>query len=227
MTSQGGSDGLEIACDRPSVRDLSRILTATSDSGGLIHSLAVEGTDPPDLAKIPASLLANTSSNIDAQIHRIRIANTNVQDVDERAFEGAGKEGWATTHLAITGSKLKSVPRAVAKVPSLRHLDLRSNAIEGIFPYTFFGRSKVSHLNLNENRLADIAENAFLGLENNLKELLLDGNAFEQFPMPAVKILKKLQVWEYISSFPATTNSFKRTIQWLQFDLTSCPFCIT
>lgn len=200
MTSQGGSDGLEIECDRPSVRDLSRILTATSDSG-LIHSLGVEGTEPPDLAKIPASLLANTSSNIDAQIHRIRIANTNVQDVDERAFEGAGKEGWATTHLAIIGSKLKSVPRAVAKVPSLRHLDLRSNVIEGIFPYTFFGRSKLSHLNLNENRLADIAENAFLGLENNLKELLLDGNAFEQFPMPAVKILKKLQVGIYLQLF--------------------------
>ena len=113
--------------------------------------------------------------------------------MDERAFEG-WKEGWGTTHLAITGSKLKSVPRAVAKLPSLRHLDLKSNVIEGIFPYTFFGRSKLSHLNLNGNRLVDIAENAFLGLENNLKELLLDGNAFEHFPMPAVKILKKLQV---------------------------------
>ena len=192
VTSQGGSDGLEIECDRPSLRDLSRILAVTS--GGLIHSLAVEGTDPPDLAKVPASVLSNSSVTVDAQIHRILIAHTNLQDVDERAFEGGKEAGWATTHLAITDSKLKSVPRAVAKVPSLRHLDLRSNVIEGIFPYTFFGRSKLSHLNLNGNRLADIAENAFLGLENCLKELLLDGNAFEQFPMPAVKILKKLQV---------------------------------
>ena len=91
----------------------------------------------------------------------------------------------------------------MAKITSLRHLDLRSNSIEGIFPYTFFGRSKLSQLNLNDNRLGDIAENAFLGLENNLKELLLDGNIFTQFPLPAVKILKKLQVSSTpIPSFP-------------------------
>ena len=42
--------------------------------------------------------------------------------------------------------------------------------------------------------MEEIAENAFLGLENNLKELRLDNNRFLQFPLSAVKILKKLQV---------------------------------
>ena len=105
---------------------------------------------------------ATTGTN---EIHRMSITNTNIQDLDERVFEvpiagvgggGVGGGGglgvvpegkvWASlTHLSLTHSKLKTVPRAVAKIPSLRHLDLQSNHIDGIFPYTFFGRSKVSH----------------------------------------------------------------------------------
>mgnify|MGYP001192716212 FL=1 len=38
-----------------------------------------------------------------------------------------------------------------------------------------------------------MAENAFLGLENTLRELNLKDNMFHSFPMSAVKILKKLQ----------------------------------
>ena len=53
---------------------------------------------------------------------------------------------------------------------------------------------QVSHLDLRDNHLEEIAENAFLGLENNLKELRLDNNRFLHFPLSAVKILKKLQV---------------------------------
>ena len=86
---------------------------------------------------------------------------------------------------------LKNVPRAVSKVPALKRLDLSQNAIEDIYAYTFFGSAKLSYLNLESNRLTSLAENAFLGLENNLRELNLKDNAFDTFPLSAVKILKK------------------------------------
>ena len=81
----------------------------------------------------------------------------------------------------------------MGKVASLRRLDLEGNRIGEIFAYTFFGPSKLSHVNLRGNSLDSLAENAFLGLEDTLRELVLGDNQFWSFPMSAVKILKKLQ----------------------------------
>ena len=53
---------------------------------------------------------------------------------------------------------------STGKVASLRRLDLEGNRIAEIFAYTFFGPSKLSHINLRGNRLDSLAENAFLGL---------------------------------------------------------------
>jgi Leucine-rich repeat (LRR) protein len=58
-------------------------------------------------------------------------------------------------------------------VAALRRLDLSNNAISEIYAYTFFGSAKLSYLNLEANRLNEMAENAFLGLENTLRELNL------------------------------------------------------
>ena len=81
----------------------------------------------------------------------------------------------------------------MSKVAALKRLDLSQNSIEDIYAYTFFGSAKLSYLNLEGNRLTTLAENAFLGLENNLRELNLKDNSFDTFPLSAVNILKKLQ----------------------------------
>ena len=115
--------------------------------------------------------------------HRLR-------DIDDQAFEGATVR---LQSLLLKNGRLTTVPRAVAKVASLKRLDLRSNLISEVLAYTFFGASKLSYLDLRDNSLSSMAENAFLGLENNLRDLVLRENNFQSFPMSAVKILKKLQ----------------------------------
>jgi Leucine-rich repeat (LRR) protein len=103
----------------------------------------------------------------------------------------------------------------VAKVASLKRLDLRSNQIAEVLAYTFFGASKLSYLDLRDNALTGMAENAFLGLENNLRDLVLRDNHFQSFPISAVKILKKLQSLDLAhNSIANIRNRFYETQFW-------------
>ena len=61
-----------------------------------------------------------------------------------------------------------------------------------LYPYSFYGAS-LAHLNLGLNSLVSLSENAFLGLEGNLKSLNLKSNMFKSFPMSAVRNLQNLE----------------------------------
>ena len=61
-----------------------------------------------------------------------------------------------------------------------------------LYPYSFYGAS-IAQLSLAENRLLSLSENAFLGLEGNLKTLNLRANIFQTFPMTAVRNLQNLE----------------------------------
>ena len=108
----------------------------------------------------------------------------------ENCFAGLER---TLTSLTIQDSKLTYIPRGINKVSTLRTLDLQGNNISELYPYSFYGAS-ITDLNLAQNKLIGLTENAFLGLEGNLKSLNLMDNRFRSFPMSAVKNLQNLEV---------------------------------
>ena len=178
------SDGLDFACSSEAgtrVQDIQAVVSAVRFA---IKTLVLTTLDPKAKV-IPERTFANGS------VYDLTIQASNLEDIEENAFEGTHQK---LHTLSIHNSpRLKIVPRAVSKVAALKRLDLSNNAISEIYAYTFFGSAKLSFLNLEANRLTTMAENAFLGLENTLRELNLKDNRFQMFPMSAVKILKKLQ----------------------------------
>ena len=184
---EAASDGLDFRCDSEAGSGgtkLSQLRAVISAARFAIKTLTVAVLDP-NVTVIPGKTFFNGS------ISQLTIESSRLTDVDDNAFEGTHQR---LHTLAIHHSlDLKNVPRAVSKVAALKRLDLSQNAIEDIYAYTFFGSAKLSYLNLEGNSLSVLAENAFLGLENNLRELNLKDNSFDSFPLSAVKILKKLQ----------------------------------
>lgn len=174
--------GLNFDCTSASLND---ILAALSSSKGTIWGVNINDM-LPEVRVLPDRMFMNGT------VAELTIKGSSLEEVHDNAFEGA--TATRLHSLTIRSSKLSSVPRAVAKVSALKRLDLESNRIHDIYAYTFFGPSKLSYLNLKNNLLESMAENAFLGLENNLRELSLDENSFTAFPLSAVKILKKLQI---------------------------------
>lgn len=122
-------------------------------------------------------------------INNLGVVRSSVKDLDEEFF--AGVEHSLVT-LSLQHCKLTYVPRGINKITSLKSLDLQGNNISELYPYSFYGAS-IAHLNLAHNILITLSENAFLGLEGNLKSLNLKGNMFKSFPMSAVRNLQNLE----------------------------------
>ena len=93
-------------------------------------------------------------------VFELQIDGSALEDMKENAFEGTT----TSLHtLSLHNGKLTSVPRAIGKISSLKRLSLQSNKIVDIYAYAFFSQSKLSYLNLKDNNLETMAENAFLG----------------------------------------------------------------
>ena len=150
---------------------------------GNIRGLYSEG-ETQFTKKIPfSSLIRNVS------ISNFGVIRSFIKDIDEEFF--AGVESSLVT-LSLQYSKLTYVPRGINKITSLKSLDLQGNNISELYPYSFYGAS-IAHLSLGHNVLITLSENAFLGLEGNLKSLNLKSNLFKTFPMSAVRNLQNLE----------------------------------
>ena len=137
----------------------------------------------PSLTHLPAWLFYNIS------LSNLAVVRSHIKDVDEDLFAGVEH---SLISLTFQQSKLTYVPRGVNKITSLKSLDLRGNNISELYPYSFYGAS-IAQLSLADNSLLSLSENAFLGLEGNLKTLNLRGNIFQTFPMTAVRNLQSLE----------------------------------
>jgi Leucine-rich repeat (LRR) protein len=147
-----------------------------------LHSLSLSSLGP-ELTLLPGWLFSNLS------VAELSVSRTGIKDVDESTFSGMER---SLTRLAIQHSRLTYVPRGINKVASLRSLDLEGNNITELYPYSFYGAS-ITGLSLAANRLSSLTENAFLGLEGNLRSLNLRGNNIRNFPSSAVKNLQNLE----------------------------------
>lgn len=131
--------------------DIRAVLSASRFA---VKTIAAKNLDP-NVTILPEKIFKNGS------VLELQIDGSALQDMKENAFEGT------TTRLqtlTLHNGKLTSVPRAVGKISSLKRLSLQSNRIQDIYAYAFFSQSKLSYLNLKDNKLETMAENAFLGM---------------------------------------------------------------
>ena len=171
--------GLSILCQQTDQAGIVRVRNSIRHH---IASLKLYDLSP-SLTHLPAWLFYNIS------LSNLAVARSHIKDVDEDLFVGVEH---SLITLSFQHSKLTYVPRGINKITSLKSLDLKGNNISELYPYSFYGAS-IAHLSLAENCLLSLSENAFLGLEGNLKSLNLRGNIFQTFPMTAVRNLQNLE----------------------------------
>ena len=111
----------------------------------------------PNVTTLPEKTFENGS------VTELQIDGSSLEDMKENAFEGTVT---SLQTLTLHNGKLTSLPRAVGKISSLKRLSLQSNKIRDIHAYAFFSQSKLSYLNLKDNKLETMAENVFLGMLN-------------------------------------------------------------
>ena len=139
------------SCDKPSMADIRAVISASRFAVKTIVAINLD----PNVTILPQETFLNGS------VCELRIDGSKLVDMHENAFEGTVTR---LHTLTINNGKLTSVPRAVGKISSLKRLSLESNRINDIYAYAFFSQSKLSYLNLKDNRLEAMAENVFLGM---------------------------------------------------------------
>jgi Leucine-rich repeat (LRR) protein len=135
---------------------------------------------------LPERLFSNFSG-----LQHLHISFTSLVNLSIETFQGL--ETTLKT-LSVVNSKLKEIPQqALNKLKNLETLDLESNDMVEIDSYSLYGLPLVS-LNLQSNKINTLLEFSFGGLENTLEELVLINNKLEQFPLQALRRLRKLQI---------------------------------
>ncbi|XP_058791389.1 chaoptin-like [Phymastichus coffea] len=97
-------------------------------------------------------------------------------------------------HLNIGYNKIHRVqPEDFDWAENLEILLLRNNVLTQLMPYTFRGAKKLTELSLSFNHLSDIADEAFVGLEDSLEILELSfAFSTDHFPQRALRPLSNL-----------------------------------
>ena len=144
-------------CDNPSMVDLRAVISASRFA---VKTLIAKNLDS-NVTVLPEETFKNGS------VFELQIDGSALEDMKENAFEGTTAN---LQTLSLHNGKLTSVPRAIGKISSLKRLSLQSNKIIDIYAYAFFSQSKLSYLNLKDNNLETMAENAFLGMITKLCE---------------------------------------------------------
>ena len=173
-------NGLVIECHGVTQENVARMRSNVKHHIKSLHLYDVQS----EMTNLPAWLLGNIS------LTEFKVSRSSLKDVAENSFSGLEQ---TLVSLTIQDSKITYIPRGINKISTLRTLDLQGNNISELYPYSFYGAS-ITNLNLAKNKLFGLTENAFLGLEGNLKSLNLMDNRFKTFPMSAVKNLQNLEL---------------------------------
>lgn len=139
---------------------------------------------------VPIDLLHINNSTVEAlpdgafaklDIQSLHLARCQLRRVSERALQGLEN---SLASLSLPDNLLEEVPvAALRRLASLRQLDLSSNAIHHV-PDNAFSGLPLNTLKLADNELS-IADDAFAGLEDSLKNLNLKGTGQERVPRAA------------------------------------------
>jgi len=123
-------------------------------------------------------------------VHKLYLTNTSLSLVEEGAFGSASPLLNSLEELELSHNAFVSIPIAgVSELRALRSLDLNSNRIAEVQPYTFLyyqSRSLLENLDLSANVLEQLGPESLLGLES-LRRLSLDKNHFKSMPSQALR----------------------------------------
>lgn len=181
-----GADGIFIECTSASISQVESTLNFLKPSKGSVHSLTIYRLNESRITTLPDSLFRQFSS-----IKELHISSTNLTRMgSDQTFAGLGD---SLHTLSFVNSKISTIPKStLSKLKQLSSLDVQANQISNLESYVFYGLP-LKTLNLQNNIIASLHEFAFGGLENTLEELSLIGNKLENFPLFALRRLRKLQ----------------------------------
>lgn len=153
-------------------------------------------------------------------LRRLSLRSCGITDIGPRAF--AGLE--SITEIDLTYNYLENVPPAILHLKHLQRLFLGGNDITTIEARSFYTLRNLEEIVLDYNELSEIEENAFVGLEDCLKELELHANDLKQIPTTALKRLKKLLFLKISKNdIRIIDNAFQGDYQLNMLDLDSNP----
>ncbi|KAL3217612.1 hypothetical protein MRX96_032245 [Rhipicephalus microplus] len=132
---------------------------------------------PVNFARLMNALHASAQNSL-------HLARCQLRQVSERALQGLEN---SLASLSLPDNRLEEVPvAALRRLASLRQLDLSSNAIRQV-PDGAFSGLPLNTLKLADNEL-NIADDAFAGLQDSLKNLNLKGTGQERVPRAASQL---------------------------------------
>lgn len=133
---------------------------------------------------LPESLFEDFSS-----ISELHISSNFSAIGNDLTFAGLEE---SLSSLSFVNSQISTIPKsALSKLRQLQSLDIQANRIATLDAYAFYGLP-LRTLNLQNNIIESLHEFAFGGLENTLEELSLIGNRLANFPLFALRRLRKL-----------------------------------
>lgn len=112
----------------------------------------------------------------------------NISDLAFRGLEGSLK------NLNIQASELKTIPKAIQRLKVLAFLDLAQNKIEYLEPEFLSEMQSLTAISLERNKIKDIDEKAFMGVNTTLSSLSLLNNKLADYPMRAIAMLTEVRV---------------------------------
>lgn len=112
----------------------------------------------------------------------------NISDFAFRGLEGTLK------NLNLQASDLNRIPKAIQRLKVLAFLDLAQNKIEYLEPEFLLEMQSLTAVSLERNKIKDIDEKAFKGVNATLSSLSLLNNQLTEYPLQAVGMLTEIRV---------------------------------
>ncbi|KPP69546.1 nyctalopin-like [Scleropages formosus] len=120
---------------------------------------------------------------------RLDLADCNLFSMPDRIF----LEQTALQELLCYQNNFRRVPGAIRGMENLTHIYLERNKIEAVAYNSLLGLSKLRYLNLQDNRISVIHDQAFQDLQN-LENFYLNDNLLADLPQHIFKGLYRLKM---------------------------------
>lgn len=132
--------------------------------GCLLNNIIIE--EVPENVTFTGQHLANRTN---ADVETVRISNSNTPFLIQQIFETFGN----ITSLQVYDSQLQSL--VIPANIQLQEVYINGNNISRIENGTFANQTRLTYMNLRDNRIQELDEDAFIGL-SRLQSLVLIGN---------------------------------------------------
>ncbi|KAI2808861.1 hypothetical protein BLOT_000002, partial [Blomia tropicalis] len=184
-----GSDqsAIFIECTSATIEQINWTLSQLQPHRNMIRSFSIYRLNESYHGSLPELMFQPFTSIVE-----LHISTSNLSQIgNDQTY--AGLEDSLHT-LSFVNSHIATIPKSTfSRLRLLQTLDIQSNRIANLDSYAFYGLP-LRTLNLQNNIISGLHEFAFGGLENTLEELSLIGNQLSNFPLFALRRLRKLSI---------------------------------